>query len=79
MQVVFNKHVTSAVIKQRDDIRRLNKSFEAQLKAKGLTFNTPDVESFGETSSIADFYAECRGKFGEKAMTKLEKYAGKLV
>ena len=52
---------------------------EAQLKAKGLTFNTPDVKSFRDALSKAGFYAEWRGKFGEEAMGKLEKYSGKLV
>ena len=66
MQVVFNKHVTSAVIKQRDDIRRLSNSLQAQLKAKALTFNPPDVQSFRETLSKAGFYAEWRGKFNEE-------------
>ena len=79
VQAVINKHVTSGVMKQRDDIRRLNNSLEAQLKAKGLTFNTPDVKSFRDTLSKAGFYAEWRGKFGDEAMSKLEKYSGKLV
>ena len=79
VQAVINKHVTSGVMKQRDDIRRLNNGLEAQLKAKGLTFNTPDVKSFRDTLSKAGFYAEWRGKFGDEAMSKLEKYSGKLV
>ena len=79
VQAVINKHVTSGVMKQRDDIRRLNNGLEAQLKAKGLTFNTPDVKTFRDTLSKAGFYAEWRGKFGEEAMAKLEKYSGKLI
>ena len=79
VQAVINKHVTGGVMKQRDDIRRLNNSLEAQLKAKGLTFNTPDVKSFRDALSKAGFYAEWRAKFGEEAMAKLEKYSGKLV
>ena len=79
VQAVINKHVTSGVMKQRDDIRRLNNGLEAQLKAKGLTFNTPDVKSFRDALSKAGFYAEWRGKFGEEAMSKLEKYSGKLI
>ena len=79
VQAVINKHVTSGVLKQRDDIRRLNNGLEAQLKAKGLAFNTPDVKSFRDALSKAGFYAEWRGKFGDEAMSKLEKYSGKLV
>ena len=79
IQAVITKHVTDAVEKQRDDIRRLNNGLEAQLKAKGLTFNYPDNKSFRDALSKAGFYKEWRGKFGDEAMAKLEKYSGKLV
>ena len=52
---------------------------EAQLKAKGMVFNNPDKESFRDALSKAGFYKEWRGKFGEEAMAKLEKYSGKLA
>ena len=67
VQAVINKHVTSAVIKQRDDIRRC------------LTFNTPDVPSFRETLSKASFYAEWRATNGKETMAKLEKCSGGLI
>jgi tripartite ATP-independent transporter DctP family solute receptor len=79
IQAVITKHVTDAVLNQRDDIRRLNNSLEVQLKAKGLTFNYPDNKSFRDALSKAGFYKEWRGKFGEEAMAKLEKYSGKLA
>lgn len=79
VQAVITKHVTEAVMKQRDDIRRLNNGLEAQLKAKGMIFNYPDNKSFRDTLSKAGFYKEWRGKFGEEAMAKLEKYSGKLA
>ncbi len=79
VQATITKNVTEAVLRQRDDIRRLNNSLEAQLKAKGMIFNYPDVKSFREALSKAGFYKEWRGKFGEEAMSKLEKYAGKLA
>ncbi len=79
VQAVITKHVTDAVVKQRDDIRRLNNGLEAQLKAKGLTFNYPDNKSFRDALSTAGFYKEWRAKFGDEAMAKLEKYSGKLA
>ncbi|MBL0089044.1 MAG: TRAP transporter substrate-binding protein [Ideonella sp.] len=79
VQAVITKHVTDAVMKQRDDIRRLNNGLEAQLKAKGLVFNYPENKSFRDALSKAGFYKEWRGKFGDEAMAKLEKYSGKLV
>ncbi|EHR70955.1 tripartite ATP-independent periplasmic transporter solute receptor, DctP family [Burkholderiales bacterium JOSHI_001] len=78
VQALITKHVTEAVAKQRDDIRRLNNSLEGQLKAKGMIFNTPDNKSFRDALAKAGFYTEWRGKFGDAAMAKLEKYSGKL-
>jgi tripartite ATP-independent transporter DctP family solute receptor len=79
VQAVITKHITAAVLAQRDDIRRLNNGLEAQLKAKGMIFNTPDVKSFRDALSKAGFYKEWRAKFGDEAMAKLEKYSGKLA
>jgi tripartite ATP-independent transporter DctP family solute receptor len=79
VQALITKHVTDAVMKQRDDIRRLNNGLEAQLKAKGLAFNYPDSKTFRDALSKAGFYKEWRAKFGEEAMAKLEKYSGKLA
>ena len=79
IQAVITKHVTAAVMAQRDDIRRLNNGLEAQLKAKGLTFNYPESKSFRDALSKAGFYKEWRTKFGDEAMGQLEKYSGKLI
>jgi tripartite ATP-independent transporter DctP family solute receptor len=79
VQKLITQHVTEAVLKQRDDIRRLNNSIEVQLKTKGMVFNYPDVKTFRDTLSKAGFYKEWRAKFGDEAMAKLEKYSGKLA
>ena len=79
IQAIITKHVTSAVLKQRDDIRRLNNGLESQLKAKGLTFNYPENKTFRDALSKAGFYKEWRAKFGDEAMGQLEKYSGKLI
>jgi tripartite ATP-independent transporter DctP family solute receptor len=79
VQALVTKNVNEMVLKQRDDIRRLNNGLEAQLKAKGMIFNTPDVTSFRAALSKAGFYQEWRAKFGDEAMAKLEKYSGKLA
>ena len=79
IQAIITKHITEKVVAQRDDLRRLNNNVEVTLKAKGMTFNTPDVEPFRATLSKAGFYKEWKGKFGDEAWGKLEKYAGKLA
>ena len=57
---------------------KLNTTLETQLKEKGLTFNTVNKKPFQETLKSAGFYAEWRGKFGEKAWKTLERYSGVL-
>ena len=79
VQAMITKHVDAAVLAQRDDIRRLENSTEVLLKSKGMVFNYPDPKSFRDALSKAGFYKEWRGKFGDEAMAKLEKYSGKLV
>ncbi|MBK8526331.1 MAG: TRAP transporter substrate-binding protein [Rubrivivax sp.] len=79
VQALITKHVTDAVIKQREDIRQLNLSLETTLKGKGMVLNTPDGKSFRDVLAKAGFYAEWRAKFGDEAMAKLEKYSGKLA
>jgi tripartite ATP-independent transporter DctP family solute receptor len=79
VQAMITKHVDAAVLAQRDDIRRLENNTEVLLKSKGMIFNYPDPKSFRDALSKAGFYKEWRGKFGDEAMAKLEKYSGKLV
>jgi len=79
VKTLINKHVTDAVMKQREDIKQLNLGLETSLQTKGMVFNRPDVASFRDALSKAGFYKEWRGKFGEEAMAALEKYSGKLA
>ncbi|HEY4067902.1 MAG TPA: TRAP transporter substrate-binding protein [Burkholderiaceae bacterium] len=79
VQALMTRHINAAVIAQRDDIRRLENSTEVLLKSKGMVFNYPDPKSFRDALSKAGFYKEWRGKFGDEAMAKLEKYSGKLA
>ena len=76
---MITKHFKKAALAQREDIRRLNNGLEAQLKAKGLVFNYPDIKPFREVLSKAGFYQEWKTKYGPEAIGKLEKYTGKLA
>ena len=70
--------LNEGAVKQREDMAKLNTTLETQLKEKGLTFNTVNKKPFQETLKSAGFYAEWRGKFGEKAWKTLERYSGAL-
>jgi tripartite ATP-independent transporter DctP family solute receptor len=70
--------LNEGAVKQRDDMAKLNVTLEAQLKQKGLTFNTVNKKPFQEALKAAGFYAEWRGKFGDDAWKTLERYSGAL-
>jgi len=79
LQAIISKNVLEAVVKQRDDMAKLNDTVEADLKAKGLIFNSPDKGPFRAALTKAGFYEEWKGKFGPEAWAKLEQYSGKLA
>jgi TRAP-type transport system periplasmic protein len=78
LQAIISKNISEAVVRQREDMAKLNDSVEGELKAKGLIFNSPDKAPFRATLTKAGFYEEWKGKFGAEAWTKLEQYSGKL-
>ena len=78
LQAIIARNINEAVVKQRDDMAKLNDTVEADLKSKGLVFNYPDKVPFRAALTKAGFYEEWKGKFGADAWAKLEKYSGKL-
>ena len=70
--------INEGAVKQRADMAALNATLEAQLKTKGLAFNTVNKKPFQEALKTAGFYKEWREKFGEDAWKTLEKYSGAL-
>jgi tripartite ATP-independent transporter DctP family solute receptor len=70
--------LNEGAVKQREDMAKLNTTLEAQLKEKGLTFNTVNKKPFQEALKTAGFYAEWRQKYGEDAWKILERYSGNL-
>ena len=79
LQAIISKNVIEAVVKQREDMVKLNDTVEADLKAKGLVFNSPDKVPFRAALTKAGFYDEWKAKFGPEAWAKLEQYSGKLA
>jgi tripartite ATP-independent transporter DctP family solute receptor len=71
--------LNEGAVKQREDMAKLNTTLEAQLKEKGLTFNTVNKKPFQEALKAAGFYAEWRQKYGEDAWKILERYSGNLT
>lgn len=78
IKTIVAKNVNAAAVKERADTEKLNISVREELAAKGLVFNQPDVGPFREKLKAAGFYAEWKGKYGDKAWEILEKSVGKL-
>ncbi len=78
LQEIMARNINAAGVGEREDVAKLNSRLEADLKAKGLTFNHPDTAPFRAALQKAGFYAEWRKKYGDDVWALLEKYTGKL-
>ena len=79
LQKIVADAINDAGMKQREDIKALNASVQADLQAKGLSFNQPSPDSFRAKLRDSGFYAEWKGRFGEEAWGLLEGAVGKLA
>ena len=79
MQTIVAGAINDAAMKQREDIKTLNETVQADLTAKGLAFNKPAPDTFRARLREAGFYSEWKGRFGEDAWGLLEAAVGKLA
>jgi tripartite ATP-independent transporter DctP family solute receptor len=75
---VVTKHLSTAAVREREDIVVLNASVIEQLGKAGVAFNKPDKQAFRTGLQSAGFYVDWKGKFGGEAWGLLEKYTGTL-
>jgi TRAP-type transport system periplasmic protein len=78
LRVIVAKHIDAAALEERADVAKLNAGLRADLAAKGLKFNEPNVAPFRDALRKTSFYQEWRKSFGEEAWAALEKSAGSL-
>jgi tripartite ATP-independent transporter DctP family solute receptor len=78
LQEIVARNIDAAALDDREDIRKLNESLQAQLTSKGMVFNTTDPQLFRDALRKAGFYAEWKEKFGPKAWALLESQVGTL-
>jgi len=79
LQAIVASAINDAGVAQRGDIKALNQSVQADLTAKGLTFNQPAPDSFRAKLRDSGFYSEWKGRFGDEAWGLLENAVGKLA
>ena len=78
LQKILSGAFNDAIVKERADVRALNDSTMADLKAKGMIFNSPAPDSFRAALKKSGFYEEWHKKFGDEAWSALEQSVGKL-
>ena len=76
---IVNSHFDATAIKERADLLEMDKTLQAELTAKGMTFNKPDPVQFRAALVKAGFYAQWQKTYGAEAWAALEKYTGKLT
>jgi TRAP-type transport system periplasmic protein len=74
----FRRH-DEAAIKERADLLAMDRSEQADLTAKGMTFNKPDPVQFRAALVKAGFYTQWQKTYGSEAWMRLEQYTGRLT
>jgi TRAP-type transport system periplasmic protein len=76
---ILNESFDAAAIKERADLSEMDRSLQAELTAKGMTFTKPDPVQFRAALVKAGFYGQWQKTYGAEAWEQLEKYTGKLT
>jgi TRAP-type transport system periplasmic protein len=76
---ILNESFDAAAIKERADLSEMDRSLQAELTAKGMTFTKPDPTQFRAALVKAGFYGQWQKTYGAEAWEQLEKYTGKLT
>ena len=79
LQKIVATNINGAGVKQREDIKKLNETVQADLASKGLAFNSPKSDTFRAALRESGFYADWKKRFGDEAWGLLEQAVGKLA
>jgi tripartite ATP-independent transporter DctP family solute receptor len=69
----------ASALQERADLVDMDRSLQAELTAKGMTFNKLDPVQFRAALVKAGFYAQWQKSYGAEAWAKLEQYTGPLT
>jgi tripartite ATP-independent transporter DctP family solute receptor len=76
---IVNTQFDAAADKERADLLAMDRLLQADLTAKGMTFNTPDPVRFRAALVTAGFYTQWQKTYGAEAWARLEQYTGPLT
>jgi TRAP-type C4-dicarboxylate transport system substrate-binding protein len=75
---IVNRSFDAAALEERADLQELDRSLQAELTGKGMTFNRPDPVQFRAALVKAGFYGQWQKTCGGEAWNRLEHYTGPL-
>jgi len=76
---IVNTHFDAAAIRERADLREMDRSLQAELAGKGMTFNKPDPVQFRAALVKASFYTQWQKTYGAEAWARLKQHTGRLT
>jgi tripartite ATP-independent transporter DctP family solute receptor len=76
---VVNSSFDAVADEERADLVEMDRSLQADLTAKGMTFNKPDPVAFRAALVKAGFYTQWQKTYGTEAWARLEHYTGSLT
>jgi TRAP-type transport system periplasmic protein len=76
---IVNSCFDASAVQERADLIDMDHSLQAELTAKGMTFNKLDPVQFRAALVKAGFYAQWQKSYGAEAWAKLEQYTGPLT
>ena len=76
---IVNSQFDAAALKERADLLEMDRSLQAELTGKGMTFNKPDPAQFRAALVKAGFYTQWEKTYGTEAWARLEHYTGRLT
>ena len=66
-----NTHFDAAAIRERADLQEMDRSLQAELAGKGMTFNKPDPVQFRAALVKAGFYTQWQKTYGAEAWAQI--------
>ena len=79
LQEIVASNFDATAINERADLVAMDRSLQAELTDKGMTFNKLDPVQFRAALVKAGFYGQWQKTYGAEAWAQLEKYTGKLT
>jgi tripartite ATP-independent transporter DctP family solute receptor len=76
---ILHSQFDAAALKQRADLIEMDRSLQAELTGKGMTFTKPDPVQFRAALVKAGFYTQWQKTYGNEAWARLEEYTGPLT